>query len=176
MSNSATRKGGGHLVLDDAGADTRADYLVALLDGLESAQVDSHRAVELERPSAGRHFRVSPDYADLLPELVDEHNGRVGAADGGGELPEGLGHEPGLKADVGVAHVALQLRPGHEGRHAVDNDDVHGAAADQVLAYLQTLLCRIGLRNKQVIGVYAALSSVSRVEGMLRIDIGRLAP
>ena len=72
MSNSAWRKGGGDLVLDDAGAHAVADDLLALLQRLDAADVDADRAVELERAAAGGGLRVAEDDADLLAQLVDE--------------------------------------------------------------------------------------------------------
>ena len=48
----------------------------------------------------------------------------VGLAEGAGELAQGLGHQAGLQADVGVAHLALDLGPGREGGHRVDDDHV----------------------------------------------------
>jgi hypothetical protein len=54
-------------------------------------------------------------------------------------------HEPGLEADVGVAHLALDLGPGREGRHRVDHDHVEGAGAHQHVGDLERLLPRVGL-------------------------------
>ena len=67
----------------------------------------------------------------LFPQLVDEDHDGVGLADGAGELAQGLAHEPGVETHEAVAHLALDLRPGHESRHAVHHHHVNGAGADQ---------------------------------------------
>jgi hypothetical protein len=62
-----------------------------------------------------------------------------------GELAQGLAHQPGLEADMGVAHLALDLGAGHQGSHRVDDQDVEGAGADQHVGDLEGLLPRVGL-------------------------------
>ena len=109
-------------------------------------------------------------HADLLAELVDEDGGGLGGAQRAGQLAQGLAHQPGLQADVAVAHLALDLGAWHERRHRVDDDDVQGAGADEHVGYLERLLTGVGLGHQQAIGVDAELLRVAGVEGMLRVD------
>ena len=73
---------------------------------------------------------------------------------------------------MGVAHVSLELGLWHQGGDAVHDNDVHGAAADEILADFQSLLGSVGLRNQQLLGVEPALGGVARVQRMLRVDVG----
>src|SRR5690606_21595673 len=59
----------GHLVLDDLGARAVADRLGALLEGLDAADVDTHRGVELQRLAAGGGLRGAEEHPDLLAQL-----------------------------------------------------------------------------------------------------------
>ena len=109
--------------------------------------------------------------AYLFPELVDEDDGAVGAAGGGGELAEGLGHEAGLEADVGVAHFAFDFGAGDEGGDGVDDDDVDGVGADEGLGDFEGLLSGVGLGDQEVFDVDAAVGGVDGVEGVLGVDV-----
>src|SRR5690554_3138802 len=102
-------EGRGHLVLDDLDAGLAADNLVALLDTADTANIQTHRAVELERVIAGGGFRAAEHHADLHTDLVNEDHQRVGALDIGGELTQRLAHQTGVQADVGVAHFAFDF-------------------------------------------------------------------
>ena len=110
--------------------------------------------------------------ADLLAELVDEDGGGLGLGDRAGELAEGLAHETGLEADVGVAHLALDLGPGDQGGHGVDHDDVDGARADQHVGDLEGLLAGVRLGDQQLVGVDAEVAGVGHVQGVLGVDEG----
>ena len=66
-------------------------------------------------------------------------------AERAGELAQRLAHEPGLQADGGVAHLALELGARHERGDRVDDDDVDGAAADEHVADLERLLAGVRL-------------------------------
>ena len=70
---------------------------------------------------------------------------------GAGELAQRLAHEPGLQADVAVAHFALDFGPRNQGGHRVDDDHVHRVGADEQLADFQGLLAGIGLADQQII-------------------------
>ena len=96
--------------------------------------------------------------------------------DGPGELAQGLGHEPGLQPHVGVAHLPFQLRPGHQGCHAIYHHRVYRACAHQVLGYLQRLFRAVGLRYEELLQVDPAAPSVGRVKGMFCIYVGGSAP
>ena len=96
----------------------------------------------------------------------------VGAVERAGELPERLAHQTSLEADVGVAHLALDLGLRHERRHRVDGDDVERARADQELGDLERLLTGVRLRDEQVVDVDADPSRVLRVHRVLGVDEG----
>ena len=72
----------------------------------------------------------------------------VASAQRTGDLPQRLGHQPGLQPDVVVAHLALDLGPGHQGRHRVDHDQIHRARAHQRVADLERLLTVVGLTDQ----------------------------
>ncbi len=92
--------------------------------------------------------------------------------DDGGELAQRLAHEPRLHAHLRVAHFAFELGARHQRRHRVDDEDVHGARADEDLGDFKGLLAAVGLRNQQVVGVYAQLARVGGVERVLGVDEG----
>ena len=152
-----------------------AGYRVAFLDGGNAANIDADRRVELERPAAGGGFGVAKHDADLFADLVDEDERRARLGNRTGELAQGLGHEPGLQADMGVAHFAVQLGLGHQRGNRVDHQHVDSAGAHQGLSDFQGLFARVRLRNQQVVDIYAQLVRVSRVEGVLGIDKCRQA-
>jgi hypothetical protein len=74
---------------------------------------------------------------------------------------------------VRVAHFPLDLGAGHEGRHRVDDDDVHGAAAHELVSDFQGLLARVRLGDEQVVDVHAEPLGVFGVHGVLGVDVGR---
>jgi hypothetical protein len=94
----------------------------------------------------------------------------AGIAQGAGDLAQRLAHEPGLQADVAVAHLALDLRTRHERGHRVDDDDVERAGTDQHVGDLEGLLPRVRLGDEQGVGVDAEGLGVLRVERVLRVD------
>ena len=92
-----------------------------------------------------------------------------------GELPERLAHEAGLQPDMGIAHLALELGPRHQGGDAVDDDDVDGAGAHQGVGDLERLLAGVGLGQQQLGDVDAEFLRIDRIEGVLGVDEGALA-
>ena len=96
----------------------------------------------------------------------------VGLVQVGRELAQGLGHQPGLEADVAVAHLALDLGPGRERGHRVDHHDVERTRADEHVGDLEGLLPRVGLGDQQLVDVDADLRRVHRVHGVLGVDVG----
>jgi predicted outer membrane repeat protein len=79
MSNSACLKGGAILFLTTLTPRAVTDGVRALLEGLDAADVEAHRGVELECLAAGRGLRAAEEHTDLLAELVDEdHRGAGG--------------------------------------------------------------------------------------------------
>ena len=88
------------LVLDDLHAHPVADRLGALLEGLDAADVEPLRRIELERAAARLGLRRAEHHADLLADLVGEHAERVGAVQVAGQLAHGLAHHARLEADA----------------------------------------------------------------------------
>ena len=134
-----------HLVLHDLHARAVADCLGAALEGLDPADVEAHRRVELQCLAAGRGLRRAEHDADLLAQLVDKDAGRVRVAQRARHLAQGLAHEPGLQADVAITHLALDLGAGHKGGDRVDNNEIEGPGAHERVGDLECLLARIGL-------------------------------
>ena len=89
-----------------------------------------------------------------------------------GQLAQRLRHQARLQARQRVAHVAVDLGPGHQRRHGVDDDDVDGVGAHQRLGDLQRLLARVRLGDQQLVDVDAELLGVDRVERVLGVDEG----
>ena len=71
------------------------------------------------------------------------------------QLAHGLGHQARLQADVRVAHLPLDLGPGHQRRHRVDHDDVEGRGAHQHVGDLERLLAGVRLGHQQLVDVHA---------------------
>jgi hypothetical protein len=154
----ALGEGRGDLVLLDLDTGAVADDVVTGFDGLDAADVQAHGGVELEGVAAGGRLGVAEHDADLLAQLVGEDDDGVGLLDGPGELAQRLAHEAGLQADVAVAHLALDLGAGDKGGDGVDDDDVHGAGADEGVGDLQGLLAGVGLGDVELVDVDAALA------------------
>ena len=96
----------------------------------------------------------------------------MGGVGGGSELAERLRHQPRLQPDVSVAHVAFEFCPGHESGDAVHDDNVHGAAAHEVLHDLQRLLAGVRLRDEERVHLHAALCGVGGVQCVLSVYVG----
>ena len=123
--------------------------------------------------NSGAVGHASEHDADFFPQLVNEDRGGLCLVERAGDLAEGLGHQPGLEADVAVPHLALDLGARYQGGDGVDDDDVDGAGADQHVRDLQRLLTGIRLGHQEGVGVDAKLLGVVRVERVLRVDEGR---
>ena len=67
-------------------------------------------------------------------------------------------HQSRLKADVAIAHIALDFLPGHQRGHRVDDHDVDRAGAHQRLADVQRLLAVVRLRDVQLVNIHAQLA------------------
>src|SRR5690606_21480370 len=143
-------EGRSHLVLDDLDAGAVADRLGALLEGLDATHVETDRGVELERLAARGGLGRAEEHADLLAQLVDEDRGGAGGVEGARDLAQRLRQEAGLEADVAVAHLALDLRLGYQGRDRVHDEDVDAAGADEDVRDLERLLSRVGLGDDEV--------------------------
>ncbi len=160
------------LVLDDLDAGTVADRVRAVLEGLDTADVEAHGGVELQRAATGGGLRRAEHHTDLLAELVDEDRGGLGLVERTGDLTERLAHQAGLETHVRVAHLALDLGARHEGRHGVDDDQVEGTGADEHVHDLQRLLAGVRLRQDEVVGVDAEGLRVLGVERVLGVHEG----
>ena len=97
----------------------------------------------------------------------------VGLGDVGGELSQGLTHQPGLQSHLLVSHLTLNFRLRSQGGHGVHHDDVYSPAADQVIGYLEGLLPVVGLGYEEGVHVHSEILRVGAVKGVLRIDNGR---
>src|SRR5574337_119121 len=113
-----------HLVLDHLDAGFRTDDLFALLDRADTTDVQPHRGVELQRVAAGGGFRAAEHHADLHADLVDEDHQGAGFLDVRGELAQGLAHQAGVQADVGITHLTLDFRLRGQRGHRVDHHHV----------------------------------------------------
>src|SRR5262249_52132044 len=161
-----------HLVLDHAHLGPRADRYIAVLDARHFADVQAHRAVELQGQAAGSRFGVAEHDADLLADLVDEDHARLGAGDGRIEDAQRLAHEAGLNADVRIADLALNLGLGHQGGHGINDDQIDGVGLDQHLGDAQRLLGVARLADQQAFQIDADALGPAGIEGVLGVDVG----
>ena len=160
----------GDFVFDDFDFDAVADVLVAVFDGLSASDVDADGGVEFEGVAAGGGFGVAEEYAEFFAELVDEYAAAAGFADGGGEFAHGLAHESCLEAHFAVAHFAVDFGFRCECGDGVDDDDVDGAGADEVVGDFECLLAVVWLRDEEVFDVDAEFFGIEAVEGVFGID------
>ena len=147
-----------------------ADRVGAVLERLDSPDVQANRGVELQSLSARCCFGRAEHHSDFFAELVDEDRGGARIAQCAGDLAQRLAHQPGLQADVAVTHLALDLRARHQGGDRVDDQDVQRAGADQHVGDLQRLLTGVGLGHQQRVGVHAELLGVVRIQRVLGVD------
>ena len=167
---------GRDLVFHNFGAGAVADERTGgVLQALDTAHVDPHTGIVLQRASAGGDLGVAVDDADLLAQLVDEDADGVRLADDAGQLAQGLAHQTGLQANVAVAHLTLDFSAGHHGRNGVDDNRVDGTGTDESLTNLHGLLTGVGLADQQTVNVNAQRGGIGRVEGVLDVDEGDLA-
>ena len=73
---------------------------------------------------------------------------------------------------MGVAHLALDLGPGSQGGHRVDDHHVKRPGADEHVSDLESLLAGVGLGDQKFVHIDADGSSVGRVHGVLGVDVG----
>ena len=73
---------------------------------------------------------------------------------------------------MGIAHLAFDLRLGHQRSHGVDDDHVDRIGAHQHVGDFQGLLAGIRLRNQQVVDIDAQLAGVVRVQCVFGVDEG----
>ena len=99
----------------------------------------------------------------------------LGLAEVARELAQRLAHQPGLEADVAVAHLALDLGPWREGSHRVDDEHVDGARTHEHVGDLECLLAGVGLGDEQLVDVDTDRLGVHRIHGVLGVDVGARA-
>ena len=73
---------------------------------------------------------------------------------------------------MGVAHLALDLGPGGQGGHRVDDHHVERPGADQHVGDLESLLTGVGLGDQELVHVDADGSGVGWVHGVFGVDVG----
>src|SRR5262245_32508807 len=134
-----------HLVLDDLHEEAAPDYILPFLDRFTPADIQPDRRIELERVAPGRRLGIAEHDAELHANLVDEDDRRLRFRDGGRELSQGLRHQSGLKAHVGIAHLAFDLSPWRQRSHRIHDNHIDGTAANERLCNFQGLFTRIRL-------------------------------
>ena len=159
-----------HFVLDDFDPRPVADDIATGLDGFALADFHADRSVEFQGPAASRRFRVAEHDADFFAELVDEDDDGFGLGNDARQFAQGLAHEAGLEADVGIAHFPFDFRFRDQGGYGADDNDVDGAAADEFFRDFQGLFAIIGLGNEQFIRVDAEVAGIDRIQGVFGID------
>ena len=73
---------------------------------------------------------------------------------------------------MGVAHLALDLGAGCEGRHRVDDDDVDRPRPAEHVGDLERLLTGVGLRDQQLVDIDTDRPGVDRIHRVLGVDVG----
>ena len=86
----AHAEGCGDLILHDPDPGAIARDFGTALDLTDSANVEAHRRVELQRTTSGGRLRIAEHHSDLLAQLVDEHHDAMRSADTAGELAQRL--------------------------------------------------------------------------------------
>ncbi len=135
-----------------------------------TADVQTHRGVELQGITAGGGFWAAEHHADFHADLVDEDHQAVGVLDVAGDLAQRLTHQTRLQTNVHITHFAFNFRLRHQRRHGVDDDYVNRVGAHQHVGDFQRLLAGIRLRHQQVVDIHAQLAGVFRIKGVLGID------
>ena len=148
-------------------------HFIAILHSWARTDIDTHRCIELKSVTTGSGFRRTEHHADLLSELVDENSSSVGTRDSSGELTHGLWHQSGLKTDIAVTHVPLNLTLGRKSRYRVDNKDVDSRWTDQLFRNFKSLLTIVRLRYEQIVDIHPKLLSIETVKCMFGINYRR---
>ncbi|EDP65259.1 hypothetical protein BAL199_01894 [alpha proteobacterium BAL199] len=160
------------LVFDHLHTGLVANHLIAVLDRADATDVQADRSVELQRVAAGGGLRVAEHHADFLADLVDENHHAARLRDRSSQLAQRLAHQPGLQADMGVAHLTFELSPRHQGRHRVHHQNIDGSGPHQRVGDLQCLLTGVRLRDQQLVNVDPELAGVDWIESVLGIHEG----
>jgi len=102
--------------------------------------------------------------------LVGEDAGSLGFGQDGGEFAQRLAHQPCLHAHRRHAHLALQFRLRHQGRHGVHDDHIQCVGAGQRLADGQRFFATVRLRYQQVIQVDSQSLGIGRIQRVLGVN------
>src|SRR5690242_15022889 len=100
-------KGRSDLVLDHLDLGARSNHFIVSLNRADSADIDTHRRVELERVAAGSGLRIAEHYANLHSDLIDENYYRTRARNDRSKLAQRLRHQPRLQAHLWLAHFSF---------------------------------------------------------------------
>ena len=92
--------------------------------------------------------------------------------DRGGELAQGLAHQPRLQARLAVAHLAIDFGARRQRRNGIDDEHVDRAGADQSIGDFKRLLACIGLGDQQLVEIDAKLAGIDGIERMFGVDEG----
>mmetsp|Transcript_81844 Transcript_81844/g.226803 ORF Transcript_81844/g.226803 Transcript_81844/m.226803 type:complete len:386 (+) Transcript_81844:118-1275(+) len=167
--------GGRQLVLLDGDLDA---YLMWTLSRTHEATLRrAHHQADgrgvLDRIAPGSDFRW-PVPANVCPELVDQEQSSVCPGQEARDLPHELAHESGQQAHCHFAHVILQLRLGHQGSYAVDDDEVVHAFLGRFDGYVGALLSRRWIVEVPLVGVDTEHNSVLQVKSALSVNEGAM--
>ena len=64
------------------------------------------------------------------------------------QLAQGLAHQAGLQAYVGIPHFPLEFGPGRQGGHRIHDKDVNGAGTDKGIGNLRASSAESGWEIK----------------------------
>src|SRR5699024_7541809 len=96
----------------------------AVLKGLDTADVTTHRSVELQCLTTSGGFRRTEHHADLLTQLVNEDSRGAGVVQCTGHLTQCLGHQTSLETHLRVTLFTFNLGLWRQRRHRATNDTV----------------------------------------------------
>ena len=140
------------------------------LQGFRTAHIHTDRRIEFQSPAACGRLGITEHNAQFFSELIDKNYNTIRFADYTCELTQRLRHQAGMKPHMGLSHLPVDLRLGHQRRHRVHDDDIHRAGTDHRFRNLQSLFAVIRLGYVQIIDIYAYIFRVSRIKGMLGVN------
>jgi len=97
------------------------------------------------RAATGGRLRAAVHDADFLAYLVGKDTDALGLVYHCGEAAHSLRHEPCLRADGGIAHLAFELGLGRERGYGVEDDHVNRVGADEGLHDVERVFAGVGL-------------------------------
>ena len=75
-----------------------------------------------------------------------------------------------MESDLVLAHLALDFCLGSEGGDGVDDDDIYGSGADDLIGNLHGLFAIVGLGEVEGVDIYAKRGGIVGIERMLSIN------